>query len=72
MCHYKYQRILRGEMEIYSEVIDSRWNIRAVVEVPKRRSKQHHHKGGAEILYCNTANLNEQSRITDGANGFSH
>jgi len=33
------------------ELIDSGWNIRAVVGVPKRRSKQHQHRGGVAILY---------------------
>jgi len=55
------------------EVIDSGWNIRAVAGVPKRRSKQHHHRGGVAILCHNTANLKiEQHHITDGANGSSH
>jgi len=33
------------------EVIDSGWNIRVVTGVPKRRSKQHQHRGGVAILY---------------------
>ena len=55
------------------ELIDSAWNIRAVAGVPKRRSKQHQHRGGVAILYRNTSNLKiEQHRITDGSNGSSH
>jgi len=55
------------------ELIDSGWNIRAVAGVPKRRSKQHQHRGGVAILYRNTSNLKiEQHRITDGSNGSSH
>jgi len=33
------------------EVINSGWNIRAVVGVPKRRGKQNQHMGGVAILY---------------------
>jgi len=55
------------------EVIDSGWNIRAVAGVPKRRGKQHQHRGGVAILYRDASNLKvEQHRITDGANGSSH
>jgi len=55
------------------EVIDSGWNIRAVVGVPKRRGTQHQHRGGVAILYRDASNLKvEQHRITDGANGSSH
>jgi len=54
-------------------LIDSGWNIRAVAGVPKRRSKQHQHRGGVAILYRSASNLKvEQHRITDGANGSSH
>ena len=55
------------------KVIDSGWNIRAVAGVPKRRGKQHQHRGGVAILYRDASNLKvEQHRITDGANGSSH
>jgi len=55
------------------EVIDSGWNIRAVAGVPKRRGKQHQHRGGVAILYRDASNLMvEQYRIMDGANGSSH
>ena len=55
------------------EVIDSGWNIRAVAGVPKRKSKQHQHRGGVAILYRNDDNLKvEQHCTTDGANGSSH
>jgi len=41
--------------------------------VPKRRGKQHQHRGGVQILYPDASNLKvEQYRITDGANGSSH
>jgi len=55
------------------ELIDSGWNIRAVAGIPKRRSKQHQHRGGVAILYRSASNLKiEQHRITDGSNGSSH
>ena len=55
------------------ELIDSGWNIRAVAGVPKRRSKQHQHRGGVVILYRNASNFKiEQNRVTDGSNGSSH
>jgi len=55
------------------EVIESGWNLRAVEGVPKRRSKQHQHRGGLAILYRNTENLKiGQHRIIDGANRSSH
>jgi len=48
------------------EVIDRGWNIRAVAGVPKRRGKQHQHRGGVAILYRDASNLKvEQHRITD-------
>jgi len=53
------------------EVIDSGWNIRAVV--PKQRRKQHQHRGGVAILYRDASNLKvDQHRINDRANGYSH
>jgi len=49
------------------------WNIRAVAGVPKRRGKQHQHRGGVAILNRDVSNLkDEQHRITDRANGSSH